>query len=124
MIFTSRWSSGVSPALYKAQLLNARVVLCLRGNIGVETYRQYEAASAGCVVVTERMPDTCVFRGNPFVEIDDISQWLPALRALVSEGDEALIQRGRATRQFWEDRLSPKATADYIVRQLSNPTAL
>lgn len=121
---TSRWSDGVSPALYKAQMRNARVVLCLQGNIGVETYRHYEAASAGCVVVTQRMPDTCVFRGNPFIEIDDISEWLPALLALANEGNEALIQRGQAARQFWEDRLSPGAAADYIRRQLSNPTAL
>ena len=33
MIFTSRWAGGVSPALYQAQLLDSRAVLCLRGNI-------------------------------------------------------------------------------------------
>ncbi len=124
MVFTSRWAGGVSPAQYKAQLLNARIVLCPRGNICAETFRQYEAASAGCVIVTERLPEIYAFRGNPFIEVDSVSGWLPALQALQNEGDEALTMRSRATRQFWEDRLSPRATADYICRQLSSPTAL
>ena len=124
MIFTSRWAGGVSPALYQAQLLDSRAVLCLRGNICVETFRHYESASAGCIVITQRMPDTYVFRGNPFVEVDDVSGWLPALQALANEGDEALAKRSQATRQFWEDRLSPRAAAEYISRQLSSSTAL
>jgi hypothetical protein len=124
MVFTSRWAGGVSPAEYKAQLLNARIVLCPRGNICTETFRQYEASSAGCVIVTERLPDIYAFRGNPFIEVDSVSGWLPALQALENEGDEALTMRSRATRQFWEERLSPRAAADYICRQLSSPTAL
>ena len=124
IIFTSRWAGGVTPALYKAQLLNSRAVLCLRGNICVETFRHYKSASAGCIVITQRMPDTYVFRGNPFVEVDDINGWLPALQALANEGDEALAKRSQANRQFWEDRLSPRAAAEYISRQLSSPTAL
>jgi hypothetical protein len=124
MIFTSRWAGGVSPAQYKAQLLNARIVVCPRGNICAETFRQYEAASAACVIVTERLPEIYAFRGNPFIEVDSVSGWLPALQALEKEDDAALTMRSQATRQFWEDRLSPKATADYICRQLGSPTAL
>ena len=124
ILVKSRWASGVAPEMYKTQLLNARVVLCLHGNICAETYRHYEAASAGCVVVTPRLPETYAFRDNPFIEIDNIKSWLRALRALANEGDEAIAERGEATRQFWENRLSPKAAADYIYRQLNSAAAL
>jgi hypothetical protein len=124
MIFASRWKGGLTAEQYKAQFLDAAVVLCPAGNISVETFRVFEAASAGCAIVTERLPDTYGYRGNPFIEVDSITGWLPALLTLVSGGEDALMVKGEATREFWEKKLSPSATADYIRRQLNSKAAL
>jgi hypothetical protein len=103
----------MSPDDYMKQMADSKICLAPRGT-SFETFRHYEAASVGCVVVSDRLPPTWFYRNIPFVFVKDWRKVDEILDRLLR--DPAKLKRlHEETLQWWKSRLSPEALAKFIV---------
>ena len=71
---------------YAQVLGHSKVVICPRGNI-TETYRFLEAARAGCIIVSEPLPDRWYFDNHPALILSDWTDLPDVLTDLLGESD-------------------------------------
>jgi hypothetical protein len=114
---STAWAGGLDADDYLDLLARSHVALAPRGWSSTETFRLMEAASAGCRVVTEPLPDTFVYRDHPFNIVRRPSGWSSAVRSALHASHDDERQGIRVTRKFWEDRLSPQG-ASRVIRAL------
>ncbi len=115
--FSSQFHSGYTPLDYARFLANSKIVLCPYGVDETETMRHFEAAKQGCVIVTDRMPDTWYFRDAPFVVISGWKGIYKELRALLANA-EGLSRKASQTLQWWREVCSPEAVARYTAAHI------
>ncbi|MBT3552629.1 MAG: hypothetical protein HOO19_16775 [Rhodospirillaceae bacterium] len=108
---------GLSPEDYADKLAQSKIALAPRG-VSHETFRTYEALRAGCVVIAQRQIPCWWTNGWPVIEVDD---WLgidDVVRAQLDDG-AAMQERAAAGRQWWLDKCSPAAVANYMMGEIA-----
>ena len=116
-IFNHSFNVGVDKNLYNLNLSSSKIALCPRGWNNVETFRLYEAMRYGCVVMSEKLPNRSYYSGIPIVEVSDWNLVLSLGDALIEDKDR-LKELGEASRRWYEEKLSPRATAEIIANKL------
>jgi hypothetical protein len=104
---------------YWPLLIRSRIALCPRGGVA-ETYRFFEAAAAGCVIISEALPRAWYYDGHPAIIIRNWKQLGDVLEGLLQDEDKMLELADRST-QYWNNRVSESAVAEYIARRLTPP---
>lgn len=99
---------------YSEQLMAAKVALVPRGNLP-ETCRLFEAARAGCVVITEELPSRWFYQGSPFVQIDRWRDLPQVLDRLLAE-PRLLAERHAQTLRWWHQTCSEAALGAEMAR--------
>lgn len=109
-------SKHAPAAEYWDRLASAKVCLAPRGDT-LETYRVFEAARAGCVIVGERLPSTWFFDPAPVL---DATGWRDLARRVrsVLDDESELVARHDATVEWWKRYLAPEAVARHIAAVL------
>jgi len=115
---SGRWGGSITGAEYRALLGRTKVALCMPGWSSPETFRHFEAASAGCHVVSAPLPDSWVYRDHPFFIAERIEDWPHVVAEALAAADDPQASRHDATRRFWENRLSPEAAGGILGREL------
>jgi hypothetical protein len=105
-----------APADYSRNLMNAKIVLCPRGNFD-ETFRFFEAARSGCVIITESLPKRWYYEDAPVIQIRAWSELSAKLRELFADSAR-MSDLSRHTRNWWENKASEWAVARYIASKL------
>ena len=67
--FYTGWAKGLDMSQYSELMDNTKIALCPHGYVSSETFRYFEAARAGCVILTEKKPDVWYYEDAPHVEI-------------------------------------------------------
>ena len=111
-----RWGDGVSPTEYLDVLVNTRIAPCPRGNFA-ETFRHYEAARAGCVVISDPVPSEWYFNEHPFVILDRWSQLPGIVLELLNDANE-MERRSAESVRWWKKRGCPEAVGQFMARKL------
>ena len=101
---------------YVELMMQTRLMPCPRGGFR-ETYRHFEAAAAGCVLITEMLPRRAYYRGCPAVQLRTWSQLPGTVESLVADR-AALRRRHEATLEWWQRECSPHATAARVAARL------
>lgn len=117
--FTGDFAQGFAPETYLNLMHTTKISLCPRGWHNVESFRIYESMRAGCVVITEKLPDRSYYKDIPVIQVDDWKEGLDVAKDLLKDTDK-LTSLGAACRQFYESKLSPEATAKIIIDRLEN----
>ncbi|HEX8341001.1 MAG TPA: hypothetical protein VF624_08845 [Tepidisphaeraceae bacterium] len=104
------------PEEYSTRMMNARIALCPRGNFD-ETFRLFESAKSGCVIVTEPLPDRWYYKGLPAVTLRQWSQ-LPRVVDELLRDNAALERAAVATRAWWESHADENAVADFMLERI------
>lgn len=104
------------PEEYSRRMMNAKVVPCPRGNFD-ETFRLFEAAKSGCVIVTEPLPDRWYYRDAPVIELHAWRQ-LPSVLAELDRHPNRVHELSERTRRWWDETLSEAAVGRYICNSL------
>ncbi len=115
--FTRNFGDGLSRAAYSEKLNNAKIALCPRGFHSAETFRHFEAARAGCVIICERLPDNTLYRGAPVLEVDSWREGISLAHDLLQDPDRLNDLQNR-TLAWWHAHWSAKAVAQDIAEKL------
>lgn len=117
--FTPDFAKGFDKDTYLDLLHSSKISLCPRGWSNVESFRIYESMRAGCVTITERLPDRSYYKNIPVIQVDNWHDGLNIARDLVKDKSGLLTRLGEASRLFYETKLSPEATAKIIMDKLA-----
>ena len=109
-------SVGESAQMYADELARTKVLVSPRGG-SVETFRFGEGMLAGCVVVTEPLPNFWFYRGSPAIVVRDWRALPGLLHRILSDPVEQQRLHERAL-SWWRERLSPEAVGRYIADRL------
>jgi hypothetical protein len=115
--FTNGFKTGLTPDEYGKQLSESKIVFCPKGFQSSETFRHIESIRAGCIVVSESLPDTHFYRGSPVVTVPN---WRVGLRTTISllKHPETLSELQSKTLAWWNDVCSESATASYVKQKI------
>lgn len=102
---------------YLSALLETKIVWCPPGFVTNETSRLLEASQAGCVVVTGKLPDTTLYRGHPFVAINDWRMVRRLTDSLLND-ESRLDEMGASSRAWYLSRFSPEAQANRVIETI------
>lgn len=117
--FYRGWNKGLEIKKYAEIMYNTKIALCPKGYTSSETFRYFEAAKAGCVIISEKKPDVWYYEDSPHIEIDNWSNLEKVLYPLI-EDKERLISYHEKTNKWWNEKSSPVAVAKYIIKELNN----
>jgi len=112
----------LDPEAYTRALANTKIALAPRGNFD-ETFRLFEAAKLGCVIVSDPLPQRWYYQGSPVVSIPKWSVLPGVLKGLLADPAN-LAELSRRTRQWWDSTLSEAAVANHIAKRLKNADRL
>ena len=115
--FNNSFKSGFTPSEYAGVLVDSKVVLCPAGFSSAECFRHYEAMRAGCVIVSEKLPDNELYTGSPIIQITDWREGLEITERLIRDPAEMQKIHEKAL-AWWRDKWSEKATAHFIKSKL------
>ncbi len=118
LMFNSSFKSGYTLEKYGEILSESKIVLCPKGYDMTECFRHFEGMRAGCVILSERLPNTEFYRGSPILEIDDWGEGIAIVKKLLANPEQ--MQRiQKQMIEWWENRCSESATARYVSERIA-----
>jgi len=111
--FTKGFRQGITPVEYGKMIANSKIVLCPKGFYSAECFRHYEAMRAGCVIVSEKLPNTFFYKDSPIIQIATWEEGLKKVSQLLDNPVE-LEKISHSTRDWWNEKCSEHATAPYL----------
>lgn len=115
--FYEGWNKGLGAEEYSRVMSQTKIALVPCGSASLDTFRFYEAASCGCIILTKQQNNYDFMQNSPHLPVPSWSS------GVVSRYISKLIQSdleflSKKTKKFWEDHLSPPASAKYIMEKL------
>lgn len=111
-------SCSLGSSSYVNALLESKICLAPRGR-SLETFRVFEAAASGCVLITEPLPPAWFYAGLARREVSSWSQLPYALDDLLSN-PELMTVMATAAREWALDVVSPSAIGRWVARRLGD----
>lgn len=121
--FTSGFMQGLGPEEYANLIKNSKIVLTPHGSVSEECFRHYEAMKAGCIIVSERLPDNHFFAGSPVIQIDDWREGDTIIKQLLRDPVRMQALHEAALR-WWHDVMAEPAVARYMAAILHQESPL
>jgi len=108
--FSRGFRSGLRYSDYFKLLLRSQYVIAPRGFESSETFRHFEALSAGCILISEPMPATSLYPDPPFLMFKTMGELQEILKKLErgQYDEERLVQ---SHKRFFESHLTVEASA-------------
>jgi|GEM_PF-1334060 len=122
IIFNRKHEGGFSLKKYQELIFRSKIALCPKGGISAETKRHFEAAAAGCILISEKLPDTYLYRNSPIIQIDNWRSDIKIIKDLLNDPEQQLNLH-QQTMNWYRKYFHPAGVAIYlknkIERQLS-----
>jgi len=97
--FTNGFMKGYSRTEYMNYLLQTKILLCPSGFVTPETFRLFEGLNAGCIVISEKLPDLDIYRDITVVQIASWKEGMKKADSLLSDPD--LMQKMQDANITW-----------------------
>ena len=97
---------------YSQKMINSRICLAPRGSMA-ETFRLYEGLRAGCLVITNRIPDEPFLHGAPVIQIDHWKE-LPALLKKYARDIDVLEHYRQDSLAWWQNHCHEKVIGPQV----------
>lgn len=121
--FTRFFEAGLTPDEYAETLAQSKIVLSPKGFYNTECFRFYEALRQGCIVITEKLPDTDYYNSDCYIEVDTWKGFSRLVNSLLADKDKMEILSKRS-RDYYNKYLSPMGVAKYVVSKLERLASL
>jgi hypothetical protein len=118
--FTNGFASGLDKYQYSEMLYSSKIVLCPSGIANVESFRLYEALQAGCMVVSDVLPEKPFYQNIPIVQLNEWKDMKKTVENFVAKSEETKQAHQQEIIKWWEDNLSPEAIAAYVINMTKN----
>jgi hypothetical protein len=115
--FSTGFHNGIAPQEYAQFVGESKIVLCPAGIESPESMRHFEAASLGCVVITEQMPTVTVYRDAPFVTLSSWRELKPTVARLLREPNR-LLDLHHQTLEWWRTAAQPQAVVKLMQERM------
>jgi hypothetical protein len=114
---TNGWGKGLNMNEYSQLLSSTKIALCPSGYISKESFRIFEAARCGCVLLVDTIPTNLwYYDGFPGIIIEDWSN-LSVIEELLSDPNK-LCEISKQTSDWYHRCISPKAVANYVTHKM------
>lgn len=115
ILFSRKFKSGLDYPNYYNYLLRSRFVLCPKGIESEETFRHFEALHTEGIIISEKMPDVSIYKGNPFIIYETLEELKQILHKIArNEYDEpTLVQKHRL---YYQSKQEIKVVAARIAQ--------
>lgn len=110
--FTGGYLQG-NVKTFSRMLNDSKIAICPSGFTSHETCRHFEAMRAGCVVISQPLPEHYFYRGAPMIILDSWKDLKKTVESLLSDPDR-LHELHEKTLDWWKNVCSERATALYI----------
>lgn len=117
IVFNEDFKSGFSREVYSKHLSDSKIVLCPKGYYKTESFRHFEAMRAGCIVVSEKLPDTPFYTNSPIIQIENWNEGINLVKNLLKD-EQKMAEFHIETVNWWNEKCSEKATAKFIASKL------
>lgn len=108
--FTNGFKKGLNPKEYSQMIYDSQIVLCPGGFLKNETYRHFESMRAGCVIISEKMPETYLYKDSPIIQTESWQQGVEMVQTLL-DSPKLLKQYHMDTLNWWENVCNEVSTA-------------
>lgn len=115
--FTRKFTGGLDPKEYSEILMDSRIALVPEGYLSNVSFRFFEAAKMGCIVITRDLYDYWFFKEFPGYQLKSWWQVHRYIKKILSSPEEqkALQEKMKA---YYQNYCSEKATANYVIRKI------
>lgn len=118
IVFSRKFTGGVKPAEYSDILMNSKIALVPEGYKSDISFRFFEAAKYGNVIITKRLYDYWFFKDFPGIQVESWRELGRTIRNLLkNESEMRSIQQ--KTIAYYEKNCSEKAVSDYMIKRIS-----
>ena len=118
--FNNGFHSGLSPEEYAAKTSHSKIVLSPKGFYTSECFRLYEAMHAGCIVITEILPQLSFYKDIPVVQVDSWKDVQKLVNNLLADESKLENISDNAV-EFYEEHLSVRAISEYVYKYSNGP---
>lgn len=116
---TEGWGRGLSMNEYSHLLSNTKIALCPSGYVSKESFRIFEAARCGCVLLVDDIPlNQWYYDQFPGIVIKDWSD-LSVIERLLNDLD-TLQELSKRTKVWYDQHVSPKSVGKYIEKVIKD----
>lgn len=122
--FTNGFKKGLDSEAYSQILYESQIVLCPKGFLRAETYRHFEAMRAGCVIISEKLPNTYLYRDSPIIQTDTWKEGIAYAQKLIND-PVLLAHHHTETLKWWATVCNEVSTAQRVadvLRSLNTAT--
>ncbi|MEL6864814.1 MAG: hypothetical protein AAFP19_10355, partial [Bacteroidota bacterium] len=115
--YTAGFKHGLSPVDYGQKLMDSQIAFIPEGTYSPVSFRFFEAARCGNVMISCTLPNTWYYRPFPGIQLstwDQLPEVLPELLAR----PERLHQLHTQTLAYYRHYLSPQVTARYMLHAI------
>ena len=117
--FTWEFNAGISGEDYCNILMHSKIALAPKGWINNETFRMYEAMKYGCVVVTDILPEREYYKNIPVIQVENWKDGFKQIRGML-KNKKLMHELSLKHKAFYDEYLSPKATAKIVADKLNS----
>jgi hypothetical protein len=110
--FTGGYLQG-DALTFNKMLYDSKIAICPSGFESPETCRHFEAMRAGCILISQPLPDYYFYKDSPIIILDSWKDLRKTVESLLSSPDR-LHDLQEKTLYWWENVCSEKSTALYI----------
>jgi hypothetical protein len=103
--------------LYSQKMMNSRICLAPRGSMA-ETFRLYEGLRAGCLVITNRLPDDPFLRCAPVIQINHWKE-LPGFLQKHARDVDALEHYRHSSLEWWQSHCHERVIGPQVAHFLN-----
>ncbi|MDB4352883.1 glycosyltransferase family 47 protein, partial [Porticoccaceae bacterium] len=112
------WNNGNPMEDYSNVMANTRIALVPNGSASYESFRFFEAAMAGCVIVSQQMPVTSMYNVAPTITVDNNWSNLPNVIDMILQNPEEMEYYSEAGKAWYKYFCSPEGLAYYMRKRL------
>jgi hypothetical protein len=99
--------------------MHSKIALAPKGWINNETFRMYEAMKYGCVVVTDILPEREYYKNIPVIQVENWKDGFKQIRSIL-KNKKLMHELSLKHKAFYDEYLSPKATAKIVADKLNS----
>ena len=115
--FTSEYRTGFSKEEYRNHFQNSKIALCPKGQFTAETTRHFEAAASGCIVISEKLPDTHLYRNAPFIQLNNWRREVSIIHELLKNPTHQLTLHHQVI-NWYKTNYHPYAVGKYMAKKI------